>query len=85
MPDGWYSFGMIATMDKAGRVVVPREIRQVLGFVPGDVEITVQGTKVIIGQPGSRLREDKGHLLLPLGGPTLTADEIRGLRLADQR
>jgi len=76
---------MLGTIDKAGRVVVPREIRQELGLVPGDVEISVQGTRVVIEQRGSRLRESDGHLLLPLGGPAMTADEVRELRLADQR
>jgi len=72
-------------MDKAGRVVVPREIRQVLGFVPGEVDISVLGASLLMEQPGSRLREVDGHLLLPRGGPALTSDEIRELRLADQR
>jgi AbrB family looped-hinge helix DNA binding protein len=76
---------MLGTIDKAGRVVVPREIRQELGLVPGDVEISVQGTRVLIEQRGSRLRESDGHLLLPLGGSAMTADEIRELRLAGQR
>jgi AbrB family looped-hinge helix DNA binding protein len=76
---------MSGTIDKAGRVVVPREIRQELGLVPGDVEISVQGTRVVIEQRGSRLREKDGHLLLPLGGPAMTTDEIRELRLAGQR
>ena len=72
-------------MDRAGRVVVPSEIRQELGLVPGHVEITVQGTRVFIEQPGSRLCEDSGHLLLTSGGPGVTPDEIRELRFADQR
>jgi len=76
---------MIGTIDKVGRVVVPKSIRRQVGFVPGEVEITVQGTRIQIEQPGSRLREVDGHLLLPLGGPALTPDELRELRLADQR
>lgn len=81
----WYSLGMIATIDKAGRVVVPKEIRQKLGFVPGDVEITVQGNQALIQQTGVGLQEIDGHLVLPLGGPQMTPDELRDLRLADQR
>jgi len=76
---------MIGTIDKAGRVVVPKSLRREAGFVPGEVDITIVGTKIQIEQTGSRLREVDGHLLLPLGGPSLTADEIRDLRLADQR
>ena len=76
---------MLGTIDKAGRVVVPREIRHALGLTPGNVEITIQGTRVVIEQPGSRLREKGGHLLLPSGGSVMAADEARELRLADQR
>jgi len=65
-------------------VVVPRGIREQLGLVPGDVEITVQGARVQIEQPGSRLRKVGGHLLLPTG-ETPSPDAIRELRLADQR
>ena len=76
---------MIGTIDVAGRVVVPREIRNEVGFVPGEVQITVQGTRVQIEQVGSRLRQVDGHLLLPTGGQPLSEEEIRELRLADQR
>jgi bifunctional DNA-binding transcriptional regulator/antitoxin component of YhaV-PrlF toxin-antitoxin module len=76
---------MIGTIDMAGRVVVPRNIRRELGIVPGEVEITVQGTRIVIEQGGSRLQEVDGHLLLPLGGPEVTPDKLRELRLADQR
>jgi len=81
----WYIYGMIATIDKAGRVVVPQSVRSEVGFVPGEVEITVVGTRVQIEQTGSTLREVDGHLLLPQGGPSLNPDEVRELRLADQR
>lgn len=72
-------------MDMAGRLVVPKRIRDELGLVAGEVTLCVQGTRVVIEQPASRLREEGGHLLLPLGGPVLSADELRELRLADQR
>jgi len=75
---------MIGTMDKAGRVVVPLPIREELGLVAGEVTITAFGSAVRIEQPGSRLREVDGHLVLP-AGPALSADELRELRLADQR
>ncbi|MDR0285910.1 MAG: hypothetical protein LBI33_13630 [Propionibacteriaceae bacterium] len=48
------------------------------------VEVTAPDGRVPIDPAGSRLREDNGHLLLPRG-LALTADEIRELRLADQR
>jgi AbrB family looped-hinge helix DNA binding protein len=76
---------MIGTIDKAGRVVVPKEIRQKLGFVPGGVEFAVQGNQAVIKQAGAGLREQDGHLLLPLGGPQMSVDELRELRLVDQK
>jgi len=75
---------MIGTIDKAGRVVIPRGIREQLGLTPGEVTISVQGTRIQIEQSGSRLREVDGHLLLP-SGTSVTPDELRELRLADQR
>ena len=60
---------MPGTMDKAGRIVVPHQIRSELGLVPGEVEIVAHGAVAPIRQPGSRLVEEYGLLLLPSGGP----------------
>jgi len=76
---------MIGTIDKAGRVVIPQELRGQVGFTPGPVQITVLGNTIQLEQAGSRLRQVDGHLLLPLGEPSLDDDAIRELRLADQR
>lgn len=65
--------------------MIPREVRAELGLTPGEVEILVQGTRVVIEQAGSRLREIDGHLYLPASGHPISQDEIRELRLADQR
>jgi len=53
-------------------------------YVAGEVQITVQGIRVQIEQPGSRLREVDGHLVLP-SGPPLGVDDLRELRLGNQR
>jgi len=76
---------MITTIDKAGRVVIPQELRAQVGFVPGPVQVTVLGNSIQMEQAGSRLRQVGGHLLLPAGGPSLSPDDVRDLRLADQR
>jgi len=76
---------MVTTMDKAGRVVLPKQIRDELGLVPGEITLSVRGTDVLISQPASRLREQDGHLLLPTGGLAVTVAQVRELRLADQR
>ena len=65
-------------------MVVPQSVREQLGFVPGEVEITVQGTRVQIEQPGSHMRNVDGHLMLP-AGDAIPPAAIRELRLADQR
>ena len=72
-------------MDKTGRVAIPRDIRDGLGLVPGEVEIYVLGTRVVIEQSGTELREIDEHLLLPLGGQPLSPSQIRQMRFADQR
>ncbi|MDR0417643.1 MAG: AbrB/MazE/SpoVT family DNA-binding domain-containing protein [Propionibacteriaceae bacterium] len=75
---------MLTTMDKAGRVVIPRSVRRAAGLVPGPVDITADGAGVRIDVPTeSRLVEVDGRLLLH-SGPDWSADEWREFRLADQ-
>ena len=40
MPLQWYYYGMVTTIDKAGRVVIPAAVRERLGLLPG-TELTV--------------------------------------------
>jgi bifunctional DNA-binding transcriptional regulator/antitoxin component of YhaV-PrlF toxin-antitoxin module len=75
---------MLATMDQAGRVVIPRQIRQDAGLRPGPVDITLAGNAVLIEVPTSDLVERNGRLMLP-SGAGLSGDELRAFRLADQR
>lgn len=57
-----------------------------LGITPGPVELVIDGTAVRIEvEPADRLVDEDGLLLIDADGPTLTADDIRELRLADQR
>ena len=76
---------MLATMDQAGRVVIPHQIRAELGLVPGEVEIVAQGADVLIRQSGARLVEEDGLLLLPPGDAPLSEADVRELRLVNQR
>ncbi|MDR0592723.1 MAG: AbrB/MazE/SpoVT family DNA-binding domain-containing protein [Bifidobacteriaceae bacterium] len=76
---------MITTMDKAGRVVIPKAIRRAAGLTPGPLEIAVEGAGVRIDVPTqSPLVEVDGRLVLR-SGPDWSADEWREFRLADQR
>ena len=74
-------------MDKAGRIVVPLELRKRIGLVPGIVDIDAYGVQITIAQPAvSNLVERDGRLLIDApDAPNLTTEEIRELRLADQR
>ncbi|MEE3849954.1 AbrB/MazE/SpoVT family DNA-binding domain-containing protein [Gordonia sp. LSe1-13] len=77
---------MRTTIDRAGRVVVPKELRDRIGLIPGEVEITVSGSGLVLEPVATDdLIDDDGLLLLPSGGPDLTTDDIRELRLGDQR
>lgn len=84
-PLKWYSHGMKATMDKAGRIVIPAALRERVGLIPGPVDLILDGNgiRIEIDAPDNLIEKD-GRLVIT-GGPTLTVDDIRELRLADQR
>ena len=77
---------MRTTIDQAGRVVVPKPLRDQLGITAGEVEISIDGAAIRIESVAAdELIESDGLLLLPSGGPELDQDAVRELRLADQR
>lgn len=77
---------MRTTIDKAGRLVVPKSLREQAGITAGEVEIFLDGAAIRIESVAAdELVEEDGLLLLPGGGPGLDADALRELRLADQR
>ncbi|MEZ3161877.1 AbrB/MazE/SpoVT family DNA-binding domain-containing protein [Microbacterium sp. BWT-B31] len=77
---------MQSTIDKAGRVIIPAAVRARLGLVPGPVDIVVEGTGVRIEAVApDNLAERDGRLVIAGDGPSISADDIRELRLADQR
>ncbi|MFT4218239.1 MAG: AbrB/MazE/SpoVT family DNA-binding domain-containing protein [Micropruina sp.] len=80
---------MKTTIDTAGRVVIPKSLRQQVGLAAGEVEIIVDGDALRI-TPGAGLGLDDLPLVdgiptLPHTGAAVTSDDIRELRLADQR
>ncbi|MGO1508636.1 MAG: AbrB/MazE/SpoVT family DNA-binding domain-containing protein [Microbacterium sp.] len=76
---------MRATMDKAGRIVIPAALRERLGMVPGPVDLIMDGTGIRIEvETHDNVVEKDGRLVIT-GGPVLTPEDIRELRLADQR
>lgn len=77
---------MHTTIDKAGRIVIPAPIRERLGILPGPVDIMIDGTgiRIEVAAPDDLVEKD-GRLVIRGSGARLTADDIRELRLADQR
>jgi AbrB family looped-hinge helix DNA binding protein len=77
---------MRTTIDKAGRVVIPRVLRDRVGIAPGEVEITVEGAAVRI-EPvaGKGLVEVGGRLVIPAAGVAVDDALVRELRDGEQR
>lgn len=79
------NYGMRATIDKAGRLVIPKALRDSLGLVPGEVEVTPDGAGLHV-EPlaNDYLAEEDGLLVIPADAP-ISDDSVRTLRDADQR
>ena len=77
---------MKATIDSAGRLVIPKVLRDRLGLGPGPVEVEADGADLRVRPPAEdALDEQDGWLVVPASGRTLTDDDVRALRDADQR
>lgn len=77
---------MRATIDAAGRLVIPKPLRDQLGLRPGEVEVTATGAALRV-EPiaGDSLDEVDGRLVIPAGGAEINDDVVRILRDAGQR
>ena len=77
---------MRTTIDKAGRLVIPKAMRDQSGITAGEVEISLDGAAIRIESlAAAELDHEDGLLLLPSDGPELDEDAVRELRLGDQR
>ena len=77
---------MRTTIDKAGRLVIPRSLRDRIGLVGGgEVDLELDGAAVRI-EPvvGRELREDGGLLFIPAAGTPITDAAVRELIDADR-
>jgi len=77
---------MRTTIDAAGRVVIPKSLRDRVGLRVGSVEIEIDGAGVRI-EPitADDFEEVDGWLVIPSSGGTLTVEDVRALRDADQK
>jgi AbrB family looped-hinge helix DNA binding protein len=83
MVEQWYDSGMRTTIDRAGRVVIPKPMREELGWRGGEeLEISARDGRIEIEQtsPAMTLVERDGFLAAEIEGhevPGVTADEVR--------
>jgi len=75
---------MITTMDRAGRLVIPKAMREAAGLVPGQVDIEASDTAVTVTVPTSGLATQDGLLILQ-NGIGWDDDEVRQARHVVQR
>jgi bifunctional DNA-binding transcriptional regulator/antitoxin component of YhaV-PrlF toxin-antitoxin module len=67
-------------------LVIPKALRDSVGLVPGEVEITVDGAGLHIAPlAGDRLEDEGGLLVIPATDIDISDDLVRTLRDADQR
>jgi AbrB family looped-hinge helix DNA binding protein len=77
---------MRATIDQAGRLVIPKALRDTVGLVPGEVEVSADGAGLHI-EPlaDDQLDDEDGLLVIPATDVTVSDELARTLRNADQR
>ena len=78
---------MKSTIDKAGRLVIPKPLRDYLGLLPGEVNVIRDGTGLRIEPIASEdMEEDPtGRLVIGASGLPVDDDLVRALRDSDQR
>jgi AbrB family looped-hinge helix DNA binding protein len=81
---------MLVTMDRSGRVVIPKSVRDGMGLRPDEAfELAVEGAAIRLElvAPISRLglAADGLPILRAVEGLGLTHAEVRALRDSDQR
>jgi len=69
---------METTIDSAGRIVIPKPLRNQVGLTPGRVDVHVEGSRIVI-EPlgGDGLVERDGLWMIPASDGTISADEVR--------
>lgn len=86
----WYRGSVNVTMDRAGRIVLPKAIRDQLGLSANDeFEVAIDGRGIRLQPRSTRTREivmvDGWPVIESSDKATLTDSDVRNLRDAAQR
>ncbi len=76
---------MRTTIDKAGRLVIPKVLRDQLGLQPGEVDVSADGAALrveAIAQEG--FIEVNGRWVIPADGTPLDPDLVESMIEADR-
>jgi AbrB family looped-hinge helix DNA binding protein len=77
---------MRAAIDKAGRLVIPKVLRDRLGLTPGVVDVVADGAALRVEPIPAEHLVERGHrLVVPSSGTSLDDEKVRALRDAGQR
>jgi AbrB family looped-hinge helix DNA binding protein len=78
---------MITTIDQAGRIVIPKALRERAGLLPGvplRVELDGAGIRIEV-EPGQGLETAGRFLVIPESGSPLVDETVDALRRDEQR
>jgi AbrB family looped-hinge helix DNA binding protein len=77
---------MRTTIDAAGRLVIPKHLRDRLGLRPGEVEVVADGAGLRVEPVATdELEERDGLLIITAADAAIDDETVQGLRQADQR
>ncbi|MGQ0624129.1 MAG: AbrB/MazE/SpoVT family DNA-binding domain-containing protein [Sporichthyaceae bacterium] len=71
---------MRTTIDKAGRLVIPKALRDQLGLTPGEVEVSADGAALRVEAiAGEGIVEVNGRWVIPASGVPIDPDLIQAM------